>query len=270
MCGNHQNRKCAECIARRLRLALVTFSLGEIAGNSWSGCSRLSRRRHVRYRQRVVLEMHFQIHDLPLIPILQFMKSYLVPIELTLGLAAILILGGCAAGEIHRVSGGNPAAEGKSPKLKKPAALYVGTIDMTTGEQRNVKPEDLTIIHDKVEKGLLERLPDLAPTSKYKGTEATGWLITARVSTLNLGSASARWLVGAGLGQAKESFIFEVYDLSLSKTTPIHRFESYADSGSGFGDGGVLAEAGDSDHTGRNTARLCREARNEIAKLFEN
>jgi hypothetical protein len=197
-------------------------------------------------------------------------KSCLSIINVTLGLAAILILGGCASGEIHHIAGCNPATEGKAPKLSKPAVIYVGNIDMTTGEQRNVKPEDLTMIQGKLEKGLLERLPELAPTKKYDGTANTGWLIVSKASVINLGSASARWLVGQGAGQAKESFIFEVYDLSQSKTTPIHRFESYADSGSGWGDGGMIGEAGDSDHTNRNTGRLCREARDEIAKLFEN
>lgn len=184
-------------------------------------------------------------------------------------IAVVVVLTGCAGGEIHHVSGGNPAAEGKAPKLQKPTALYIGDIDMTTGEQRNIEPKDVIMIRSKLEKGLLERLPELAPTTKANGTETTGWLITAKVSVLNLGSAAGRIWLGGGLGQAKESFIFEVYDLSKSRTTPIHRFESYSDSGGGVGDGGLFAQAADSDYTGRNTSRICREARNEIAKLFQ-
>lgn len=194
------------------------------------------------------------------------MKSLLHVLSFSCAISALLILGGCASGEVHRVAGGNPAAVGKGPKLPKPAAIYVGNIDMSTGEQRNIEPKDVTAIHDKLEKGMLERLPELAPTKKATGTETTGWLITAKVSVLNLGSAAARFWVGGGLGQAKEAFIFEVYDLAQSRTVPIHRFESYADSGS---QSGIVAGMTDSDCSNGNTGRICREARDEIAKLFQ-
>ncbi|GEM_PF-5683557 len=179
---------------------------------------------------------------------------------------SILALLGCASGSISKHDIG-PASSVPATKLSKPSALYVGRFDTSKGTWATRDPQkrdaEAKQVEATIRQGLLERLPAIAPTHLYDGSQKSGWLVTGETVHVDPGSAVLRALVAAGAGQSKVRMNVRILDLSRSKTRPIAAFEVYADSGIGLLEFGGVPVMATSD-TRRNIARICREIRDEI------
>lgn len=201
----------------------------------------------------------------PLIQLKSSICSHLV----VLGLATIVTLTGCASGGVERDTAANAAVRG-GPKLEKPTAIYVGEVVTNVSVVKsNHAAEDAKRINEAFKKALLERLPEIAPTSEYSG-QKSGWLVTAQALNVDFGDTTLRIVFGFGAGQAKLLYQIKVYDLAKSTTEPVHVFKTNADSGSGVGgESAPIAQVADSDYVGRNSARCARATRDELMELYK-
>jgi hypothetical protein len=165
----------------------------------------------------------------------------------------VLLVTGCASGYIQPATDSGTST--LNQHLAKPAHIYVAPIDATQATYK-VDADELAQIQAKVkndlEKNLVKELGSIAPTSIGSGN--SGWLIVLTPTHVDPGSATMRFVVGFGAGEAKVNVKFSLFQLQNGNTSPVFQdIQVGADTGIQTGIETL------SEGNGRDVNRISRE-----------
>jgi hypothetical protein len=137
-----------------------------------------------------------------------------------IALFIVLAITGCASVKVSR-------SHAPQPPTRLPPVILVERFSFDGVDMRvDREGADLAAVQqelsDKLQKALVERLPEIAPTREAasSGNETGGWLIRGRFTRVYQGSRALRAAFGFGLGATKLETRVEVFDLARPGTPP--------------------------------------------------